>query len=103
MHGIVYEKTAQPKYPKDQKIGSIVIEEIPEEKSRDIYHEFPEKPMTTPKTIAREDVTDISRPFEKEGEKFDVHEPQTIPVESRGGSDRLITATESVERLPKAR
>ena len=103
------EEIERPRYPRDQEVGRIVIEEIPEEKDeklRDVYSKITEKPRTTEVTVTREEVTDVSRPFDKEDMikvgKLDVDELEKRAVESRRVEERLLTKRERVERPRKA-
>ena len=104
------EEIERPKYPREQEVGRIVIEEVPEEKEerpRDIYRQYVEKPRTTEVTVTREDVSDVCKPYEKEDVvkvgKLDVHELDKTPVESRRVEERLLTETETVGRPRKVR
>ena len=102
------EEIERPKYPRDQEVGRIVIEEVPEEKEekpRDIYRKYVEKPRTTEVTVTREDVSDVCKPYEKEDVvkvgKLDVHELDKTPMESRRVEERSPIRSERVDRPRK--
>ena len=102
------EEIERPKYPREQEVGRIVIEEVPEEKEerpRDIYRKYVEKPRTTEVTVTREDVSDVCKPYEKEDVvkvgKLDVHELDKTPMESRRVEERSPIRSERVDRPRK--
>ena len=104
------EEIERPKYRKEHEVGRIVIEEVPEEKEerpRDIYRKYVEKPRTTEVTVTREDVSDVCKPYEKEDVvkvgKLDVHELNKTPMESRRVEERSLIRSERVDRPLKVR
>ena len=102
------EEIERPRYLREQEVGRIVIEEVPEEKEerpRDIYRKYVEKPRTTEVTVTREDVSDVCKPYEKEDVvkvgKLDVHELDKTPMESRRVEEKSLTRSERVDRPRK--
>ena len=96
------EQTDKPKYPKEQDIGRIVIEEIPEKKEEiakpAVLRKEVIKPKTTEVTVMRPKVEDTSS--RKLG-KLDLTEMEKAPVESKVVEERLKTYSEKVDGARK--
>lgn len=101
------EEIKRAKYPEEQRVGRIVIEEIPEQKEerpQGVYHRYAEKPRATDVTVTRE-VRDVARPTEKEEVvkvgKLNIQEMEKTSVESRRPEEKFLAQTERIEKTRK--
>ena len=102
------EETEKPKYLKDQDIGRIVIEEIPEKTEvpkSDVSRKVAEKPKSAEVTVKRHEVEEVPRMHVKEDVikvgQLDVTDLEKAPVESRRLEERVATYREKVEGARK--
>ena len=103
------EQTDKPKYPKEQNIGRIVIEEIPEKREEiakpAVLRKEVIRPKTTGLTVMRREVEDIPGASVKEDVikvgKLGLIEKEKAPVEPKVVEERITTCTETVDGARK--
>ena len=102
-----YEIEERPKtYPEQREVGRLFIEELPEKIDKR-PQKYPTRPKSTEVTVTREQVLDVSRPYEKEDTikvgKLDIHELEKTEVEPRKFRERPLREEEKVEHLRKVK
>ena len=86
------EETERQKYPVQREVGRLVIEELPEKVHKG-QQKYPVRPKPTEVTVTREQVSDVSRPYEKDVIKvgrLDIHELEKTQVEPRRIQERPL-------------
>lgn len=97
------EETERQIRPKEPEVGRLVIEELTEER-HEVPQKYPRRPKYAEVTIAREQISDASRPYEEDVTKvgrLDLHELEKTEAEPRRIKERPVTHEERVERPRK--
>ena len=100
------EETERQKYPVQREVGRLVIEELPEKVDK-ASQKYPVRQKPTEVTVTREQVSDVSRPYEKEDMikvgRLDIHQLEKTHVEPRRIQERPLRDEEKVEHLRKVK